>query len=405
MIIFAQMLRAYKYRIYPNQEQQVLINKNIGCCRWIYNWGLNKKIELYKSEKKHVSKFDLTREIKNLRVVEETKWLSESNCQSLHISIENLDKAFVRFFKEKKGFPNFKSKHDSRQSCQYFDNVWVDFEKSVVRVPKMKPIKCVFSRLFDGDIKTTTITRTPTGKYLISILVDIDVKESALKKINPKTTIGIDTGIKTFLTLSNGTTFENNRYLKQSIGRLKILQRRASKKKKGSANRKKANLKVALLHEKITNQRHDYIHKITTKIVNENQVSAICIEDLNVAGMMQNGNLAQALNDVSIGKFYEILGYKCKWKGINLLKIGRWEASSKTCSNCGHIKKDLTLADRNWTCEKCKTEHDRDLNAAINIKDFALHPKNFTGAGSSEVSFEPLAVVKALKKKIKKTKV
>lgn len=371
------MIKAYKYRIYPNKEQKILIAKHFGCHRWVYNWGLAKKIEVYKTTGKSISRFDLQKELPELKIQEDYKWLSEVTAQSLQISLDHLDKAFTRFFREKKGFPKFKKKC-GRQSYQCFSNVRIDWNRGV-KLPKLGFIKASFSRKFDGEIGTTTISKSATGKYYVSIIVKTEIKEPELRKIKKETSIGIDTGIKSFLTLSDGISYENNRYLKNSLQRLKVLQRRTSRCKKGSNRRRAANLKVAKLHEKVANQRHDHIHKITKQLTDENQVSAYCIESLNVQGMMSNHNLAQALSDVSIGEFYRILDYKCKWNGINLLKIGRFEPSSKTCCKCGNIKRDQTLGDRIYNCDKCGNIIDRDVNAAINIRDFALHPKNNSG--------------------------
>lgn len=391
------MIKAFKYRIYPTKAQEVLLAKHFGCHRWVYNWGLNQKIEAYTKDKTRISRYDLQKQLPTLKKNEETKWLSEVNAQSLQISLEHLDKAYKRFFKEKKGFPKFKNKY-SKQSYQCFNSVKVDFEKGRLKLPKFDWIKCVFTRSFEGKPKTTTITRTSTGKYYVSILAEVPTTKVSIRKPKVETSVGIDVGIKAFLTLSNGKTFENNRYLKNSIERLKVLQRRVSKKKKGSSNRKKANLKLAILHEKISNQRLDYIHKVTHELTNDSNVSAYCIEDLNIKGMAKNHNLAQALNDVSIGKFYEILGYKCAWRGISLMKIGRFEPSSKTCCKCGSIKSDLKLSDRIFKCE-CGNEIDRDLQASMNIKSFAFYPK--TGQGISEDLVEVLPLGKSMKQELK----
>ncbi len=392
------MISSYKYRIYPNKEQEVLIMKHFGCARWVYNYGLNLKIETYTKNKKAISRFDIQAKLPILKAMEETKWLADVMAQSLQASLEHLDKSFTAFFKYKKGFPRFKSKFH-RQSFQYPTGLKVDFNKQICYLPKIGWVKTILSRQFTGKIKTCTVSKTYTGKYFISILVDNSIALPELKPINPETTIGIDTGIKTFATLSNGKTFDNPRFLRNSLTRLKILQRRASRKKKGSKNKKKANLRVAILHEKIANQRLDYIHKVTSRIIGENQASAICIEDLNVKGMMANHKLAQAISDVSLAKFYEILKYKCEWAGINLIKIGRLDPSSKACSTCGVINKELTLKDRSWTCA-CGIAHDRDLNAAINIKNWGLHPKN-SRAGCSGAPVESLTVVGSVKQEKK----
>lgn len=391
------MFRSYKYRLYPSKEQTILIHKHLGCVRWLYNYALDKKVKAYQKDKTHISRFDLQAELPILKKQEETKWLSEVNAQSLQASLRNLDMAFTDFFKEKKGFPKFKSKHNNRQSFQAPQRVEINWENSTIKIPIIKSTPIVLSRKFEGEIKTVTISKTPTNKYFASILVDTNIKIPKKTKPKEKTTIGIDTGIKTFLTCSDKQIFENNRYLKNSLDRLKILQRRASKKQKGSSNRGKANFKVALLHEKITNQRLDYIHKITHKLTNDNQVRTICIEDLNISGMLKNHHLAQSITDVSISKFYEILGYKCEWYGVNLIKIGKFDASSKTCNNCGYINNNLKLSDRVFNCPECNTSIDRDYNASLNIKDWGLHPKNKTGAGCSVEPVELLALVRTMK--------
>jgi len=370
------MLKAYKYRLYPTKDQEILLAKHFGCARWMYNYGLEEKIKAYEKKEK-LSCFDIINRVVVMKESQEFSWLNEVNSQSLQMAARNLDNAFQRFFKEKKGFPKFKNKKSNRHSFQCSQHVRADFSLGYLHLPKFikeNQIKIKFHRKFEGKIKTTTISKTPSGKYFASIVVETPDKIPELKLINESTTIGIDTGIKTFLTLSNRTTFENNKYLKQSLKKLKKLNRTHSRKKNGSANKEKSRIKLAKQHEKVTNQRNDYIHKTTSKIVNDNQVSAICIEDLNIKGMVKekNKNFNRALSDVSLGKFYEVLKYKCEWKGINLIKIGRFEASSKTCSNDGYVNHNLTLADRNWVCPICGTNHDRDLNAAINIKKFGL---------------------------------
>ncbi len=407
------MLRSYKYRVYPNEDQKVLIAKHFGCCRYIYNWALAKKIEVYTQTKKSISRFDLQKELPIMKKTEETIWLSEVYAQSLQYSLENLDKAYTKFFKEKQGYPKFKSKNN-KSSYSLPQGVKVDFIANTVKIPKLGNVAAVLSREFTGIIKTVTVSKTPTNKYFVSIIVDDGKKEKALKKISKKSTVGIDTGVKTLLTLSNGSTFENPAFLKKSIDRLKVLQKRSHKKLKGSNNKKKFNLKIAKLHEKITNQRKDNLHKITHELTKENQFSCIVIEDLNVkemtktnkpktesvslvnAGKSAKSGLNRAILDTGLGTFYSFLSYKCKDNGINLITIGRYEPSSKTCSSCGSINHNLKLQDRSWIC-KCGISHDRDLNAAINIKEMGLHPKNKTGEAFSVVPMEPPTMVGAMK--------
>ena len=390
------MLKAYKYRLYPKPQQQELLNKHLGCTRYIYNWALEKKINHYQQENKSLSCFDIKKKLVDLKKNQDTKWLTEVNSQSLQESIINLDKAFTRFFREKKGFPKFKSKH-KKQSFSCPQNVKVDWHNSTVKLPKIGEVKTIFSRKFEGKIKTCTVSKTRTNKYFISILVETIEQPKLKSKINKKKAIGIDLGLKEFAIDSNGNKIENPRYLIKSEERLKVLQRRASKKVKGSNNRKKANLRVAKQHEKIRNQREDFLHKVSSKIISENQT--VCLETLSVQNMMKNHKLAKSISDVSWSRFVEFLKYKAEWYGVNILQIGRFEASSKTCSCCGWIKKDLTLNDRKWKCEECNVLHDRDVNAAINIKKFALQKQNLinTGTVSSGELLESLSLDKTMK--------
>ena len=363
------MLKSYKYRLYPNKDQRIALAKNFGCVRYIYNKGLETKVKHYEKKGKTLSCFDLIGGMLKQEKIQ-NYWLREAYSQSLQESLRNLDNAFTRFFKKKGGFPNFKKKNN-RQSCQYTQGVKVNWHNSTSFIPKIGDMKTIFSRQFDGKIKTCTISKAPTCKYFISIMVDDGKKLPKAKKIKANTTIGVDLGLKDFAILSTGEKVVNPRNLRNSISRLKILQHRASKKKKGSNNRKKTFLKVAKLHERIANKRTDFLHKLTYKLTHDNQVDTICMEDLNVAGMMKNHKLAQAISDVSWSKGIEFLKYKCQWYGKNFIQIGRFEASSKTCSVCGCINNNLTLNDREWTCS-CGIHHDRDINAAINIKKFGL---------------------------------
>lgn len=394
-LYFCNMLRAYQYRIYPTQEQTILINKHLGCVRWLYNYALDKKITAYQKDKTQISRFDLQAELPILKKQKDTEWLAEVNSQSLQATLRNLDMAYTRFFKHKKGFPKFKSKHNNRQSFQIPQRVKVNWDNSTITVPNIKVIPVVLSRKFKGIIKTVTISKTPTNKYFISILVDTDIKPEKKPKIKEATTIGIDLGLTHFATLSTGEKIDNPRYLREAMSRLKVLQRRLSKKVKGSNNRKKTRLKVARQHEKITNKRTDFLHKLTYKLTHESQVQTICIEDLAVSNMVKNHNLALSISDVSWGKFKQLLTYKCDWYGKNLITIGRFEPSSKLCT-CGKLNNDLTLSDRNWTCKYCKITHDRDILAANNIKRMGLHPKN-TGAGCSSELLELPTIVGAMK--------
>jgi len=365
--------RAYKYRLYPNKEQEILINKHIGSCRWIYNYALSKKIMAYKKDKTNLNKYDLSQDLPKLKKQADTEWLKEVNSQSLQSSLDHMDKAFVRFFKEKKGFPKFKAKHYSKKSFHVPQYVKVDWDNKKVSLPKIKNLKFSLDRKPIGEVKSSTISKTPTNKYFISVLVDTKLKHHQKPPIKEDTTIGIDLGIKDFIVTSNGDKTSNPKYLKNNLFQLKKLQHQTSKKKKGSNNRKKANLRVAKKHEKIHNLRTDFLHKLSSKLISENQT--LCLEDLNVEGMLKNHKLAQSIQDCSWSKFVEFLKYKADWYGANVIQIGRFEPSSKICSQCGWINKELELKDRKWTCQECDVKHDRDINAAINIKDYGLNKK------------------------------
>lgn len=369
--------RAYRYRLYPNEEQKVLIAKHLGSCRFIYNYALAKKVKAYQVDGTNLSRFDIQADLPNMKKSDEYCWLKEVNSLSLQASLANLDSAYTKFFREHKGFPNFKSKKDSKQSFSIPQNTKVDFENGRIFIPKFKSgIKAILHRTFDSIVKTSTITRTSTGKYFISILVEVDEPDVSMKPICENKAVGIDLGIKTFAVLSDGTEIPNPRHLKQSLDKVKKLQRSLLHKTKGSKNRDKARRKLALAHEQVTNRRNDFLHKVTSYLVNN--YDTICLEDLNVKGMIKNYHLAQSLSDIAIGTFNTLLEYKAKERGVNILRIGRFEPSSKMCT-CGYINHNLTLAIREWTCLECGSIHDRDLLAANNIKRFAFRKINTVG--------------------------
>ena len=375
--------KAYKYRIYPNREQQELINKHIGCCRYVYNLCLEKKINAYKTSKKSLSSFELIKLLPSLKKEQETSFLKEVNSLSLQAAIRNLDSAYQRFFKEKKGFPKFKSKRNARQSFQIVQNTTVGFDEKKVFIPKFKEgIKCRFHRFFNGKVKTSTITRTATGRYYISILVELDEDNPEKKPIDENKAVGIDLGIKTFATLSNGEEIPNPKNLKNAIVKLKRLQRSLSRKVKGSSNREKARKVLACQYERVTNRRNDFLEKVTHQLVTS--YGTICLETLSASNMMKNHHLAQALSDIAIGRFNELIEQKANWHGVNILRIGRFEPSSKMCT-CGYVYRDLKLSQRVWTCPNCERTNQRDLLAAQNIKAFAFNKRHNT-AGTAEIN-------------------
>ena len=358
------MLKGLKYRLYPTNSQKELIAKHIGSSRFVYNLALETKNTAYLGSKHNFSPFDLIKQLPDLK--KECEWLKEVNSQSLQQSIQNMDIAFKKFFKGA-GFPKFKSKHRGKQSFSIPQNVIV--ENNLLIIPKFKEgINIVLHREIKGTIKSATISVTPTGKYFISILVDTNTEIPTKAPITENATIGIDLGIKDFAITSDGEVFENPKNLRKAQSKLKYIQRKYSKNKG-----KRTKQRLALLHEKVVNKRKDFLHKISTKLIRENQT--ICLEDLAVSNMVKNHNLAQAISDVSWSTFVTMLEYKADWYGKNILRIGRFSPSSKTCSCCGTINKELTLKDREWTCGRCSTVLDRDVNASINIKSFAL--KNY----------------------------
>lgn len=362
------MIKSYKYRIFPNEEQKILLEKHFGAMRWVYNWGLERKIKHYKETNKAISFFSLIPELTKERYKNE--WLLEINAQSIQNSLLNLDKAFKKFFKKQSQFPKFKSKKDNKNSVQFVQGTKLVGKQ--VQLYKIGKVNIILHRTFEGKIKASTVSKNCINQYFISILVEDSIKLPKKPKITENTTIGIDLGIKTFATLSNGTKIDNPKLLIKSEQRLKVLQRRVSKKQKGSKNKEEAKQKLAKLHNKISNQRSDFLHKLTYQLTHDNQVKSIGIEDLNVSGMIKNHCLSKAIGDVAWNEFANFLSYKCDWYGKNLIKIGRFEPSSKICSKCGEKKDSLTLAERDWICKKCGTKHDRDINAAKNIKHFAL---------------------------------
>ena len=360
------MIKAYKYRIYPNNEQQTLINKHVGACRFLYNLALETKMGAYAINKTNLSRYDLQVQLKDLK--KECEWLKEINSQSLQVSLMNLDAAYLKFFKGQNDFPNFKKK-SGKQSFNVPQSVII--KRGKLSIPKFKEgINIVLHREIKGDIRQATISKTPTGKYFASILVETNTVIPNKKTIKEKTSVGIDVGIKTFAVLSNGDEYSNPKHLKNAISRIKVLQNRASKKKKGSANRKKANLRIAIQHERVTNKRKDFLHKTSATITK--QFDTIIVEDLNISGMIKNHKLAQSISDVGWGNFATYLNYKSEWQGKNYLTIGRFEPSSKLHNKCGYLNKNLQLSDREWLCPKCGERVERDKNAAINIRNFGL---------------------------------
>jgi putative transposase len=339
---------------------------------------LGQKIEYYEKEKKSLSRFEIQKQLPLLKKQEETEWLGEVNSQTLQASLIHLDIAYVKFFREKKGFPKFKSKHNSKQSFEIPPSTTtrLDFETKRITIPKIKNLKFDAHREFDGEIKTCTISRSATNKYYISILVENGKSLPNKLDMNEKTTVGIDLGLTHFLTTSNGTKIENPRYMKRKLKSLKRSQRNLSRKQKGSNNRNKAKVKLAIKHEKVTNARRDFHHKVSTTLVRDNQTNTLVMETLDIKRMQKNRWLAQSISDVGWGEFVAMIKYKCEFYGKNFIQIGQYEPSSKLCS-CGKINHNLKLSDRIWTCPHCNTTHDRDILASNNIKKIGMGQPEF----------------------------
>ena len=370
------MLKSIKIRIYPNAVQKEFISKQLGCCRFIYNKLLDYKKTQYEQNKQSVSLSQLGKYLTNLKKQDEYLFLNDVYARCLNQTMMDLIKAYDNFFKQHNGYPKFKSKKDTKQSCRFPINVfnrpnYICNKIKGNRITLIKQLKNILFKCSRKDeiylnenqkyIHSVTLTKTSTNKYYLSILIDYNINQ----KDKLDTVIGLDLGIKDFIVDSNRNRYENKHFYKNKEQKLKKLQRQLSKKQNGSNNRNKLKIKLAKVHEKIRNQRLNYLHQITSKIVNENQI--ICIEDLNVKGMMQNHKLAKSIQELSLFEFRRQLEYKCRWYGRQLIIIDRFYPSSKTCHNCGYIYKGLRLSEREWVCPHCKSLIDRDYNASLNI--------------------------------------
>lgn len=359
------MLKGMTYRLYPTREQETLLAKSFGCARHAYNWTIDVRSKAYAQGQKTPSRFDLDKLMTTEKKVK--PWLSEVSDWVLKEAISHACSAYENFFAKRTGFPRFKSKRDTVQSATWRRPTVKG--KNHVRIPRIGVMRFREHRPLEGEIKTVTISKHASGRYYISFLVD-DGHECVPKPKHAKTAVGIDVGIEKFCTLSTGEKVTNSHFRKSSQTRIAKLQKKLARQKKGSNRYKETKRKLAREHEKVANKRREFLNTLSTRLVNENQV--IAVEDLNVKDMLANHHLAANIADASWSEFFRMLEYKSEWYGTHLLSCGRFDPSSKMCSACGQIQTDMPLSIRSWTCPECGKQHDRDVNAAVNILNFAV---------------------------------
>jgi putative transposase len=358
---------AYKYRLYPTDEQKQTLARTFGCVRFVYNWALREKTDAYYNEQKRLSSKDLSERLTDLKKQDNSHWLSEVSSVPLQQALRHLDKAFINFFEGRARYPTFHKKRN-KQSATYTANAFTYRNECITLAKMSEPLTIRWSRpLPEGALPSSVaITKDCADRYFISILVEEEIEHLA----STPTSIGADLGLKSFVVLSTGEVVGNPTFFHKDEKKLAKAQRRHAKKRKGSKSRNKARLKVARIHARIADRRRDFLQKLSTRLIRENQV--ICVESLAVKNMVKNKHLAKAISDVGWSKFVAQLECKANWYGRTLVKIDRWYPSSKRCFDCGHILDSLTLDVREWTCPECGVHHDRDINAAHNIHAVGL---------------------------------
>lgn len=388
-------IETYKFRLYPTDEQKVLLEKHFGSVRFVYNWALNRCQEMYKTDKKFPGWMGLVGSSEFRKLKEDNPWLYEINSQSIVNSIAHLGRAFDEFFKNKGGYPKFKSKFENRQSFEVPSGLKIDFRKRKIQIPKFlnkkgvdNRIKFVLSKkVIKGKYGTSTISRNSANEYYISFIVHTSESYPQFNKtISESNSLGIDFGLKHFLTFSDGTKVDSPEFFKKGLEKLSKVQRKFSRKKKGSKNREKQRIKLAKAHLHIANQREDFLHKLTTSLVKESQFDVFCLEDLNLKGMQKLWG--RKVSDLSYYTFQSMLQYKAMKHGKKVAKIGRFEPSSQICSHCGHRQK-MPLSERTYQCQRCGMKLDRDVNASINIRDFAIRKslgEDFSTVGTTGIN-------------------
>ena len=387
-VSFVNMIhKAFKYRLYPNSKQQEQLAKTFGCARFVFNHYLRQRIDTYANTGENFTYNQMAQDLTNLKCRPETVWLKEVNSQSLQQSLRNLDVAYNNFFQKRAKFPSFKKKSNTQsfQVPQHFN-----LSETRLTIPKMAPIRIVVHRELQGKPKSITISRNPAGQYFASILCEVPDPQP----IYSGGEIGIDLGLTSFLVTSTGEKISPGKYYRNLEPKLAKLQRRLSRTQKKSRNRSKARIKVARVHQKVANQRADFLHRLSFRLVNENQI--IHMEDLAVKNMVKNRKLAKSISDASWGEFTRQLEYKGNWYGCYINQVDRFFPSSKRCHCCGYIADKLPLNIREWTCPECGAKLDRDNNAAINILTFGRVGATRTtpqGVNACGETVRPLLVV------------